>query len=156
MSLPPRHIGTLTSLIFFRSTAIGSSWVQQPCHLQKIIYHRVFLCLPILTIFLPPLLQCFLSLVGKECDIDVSFRSFYYTITYFLHLDQSLGSVLTFIHCKKEASLISDSFTNGYKKKYLGGSLIVCPLSKIIAVGLSLRLTTKPDTSSWPGLQYQA
>lgn len=43
-----------------------------------------------------------------------------------------------------------------YKCKYLGDSLILCPLSKIIRVGSPLWPVISLGICSWPGLQYQA
>lgn len=66
------HARILTGLVLFRSYTIAEcSWVHRPCNVQKTLCHPSHPWPLDLTIFVPPLLQCRLSLGRRWCVIVV-------------------------------------------------------------------------------------
>lgn len=130
------------------STAAVSSWVCELSHVQKILFRA--LCYS--AVFSGPCPECSRGL----------------QVVWYIHPTEghlfsaldSVGSPSLNLRTAKRTFSIKDWLKGApfyrYKCKYLGDSLILCPLSKIIIVGSPLWPMISLGICSWPGLQYQA
>lgn len=129
------------------STAAVSSWVCELSHIQKILFPA--LCYS--AVFSGPRPEC-----SRGLQVVWSVRP---TGGPLFSALESVGSPSLNLHSAKRTFSIKDWLKDApfyrYKCKYLGDSLILCPLSKIIIVDSPLWPMISLGICSWPGIQYQ-
>lgn len=131
------------------STAAVNSWVCELSHVEKTLF--------------PALCYCAGLLRTQSREFPRGLQVVWYirpTEGHLFSAFESVGSPCLNLCTAKRTFSIKDWLKAApfyrYKCKYLGESLILCPLSKIIIVGSPLWPMISLGICSWPGLQYQA
>lgn len=132
----PSMLEFLTGLILCRSCAFSRVQLCVPLCNGPAMSAKMILCyLPSTSGSINSSFMMIPEPWGKGCG-TIELRAQHFTTSHSLCIDLFSGTVLTTIYYKRTILDNSqDTLTHGYINKYLGGILILSPLSKILAVG---------------------